>query len=180
MATPAREWSVRVATSDDAEQLAKVHVAAWQVGYRGLLQHEFLLALNPRNPARVVRWRERVRDGSVYVATINDALIMGFIQFGPSRDAADDARLELQAIYVWPELWGLGVADKLMAQLPNVPTFLWVIAGNARARRFYEKHGFTPDGGERTRTIDDNVVFEVRYTREVRRRVYARRKNGDK
>jgi hypothetical protein len=42
---------------------------------------------------------------------------------------------------------------------------LWVLAGNARARRFYEIAGWVADGAERTSEVFGATVSEVRYRR---------------
>lgn len=40
---------------------------------------------------------------------------------------------------------------------------LWVLEGNARARRFYERSGFRADGTEEPFEVDGVAVPEVRY-----------------
>jgi hypothetical protein len=42
---------------------------------------------------------------------------------------------------------------------------LWVLPGNARARRFYEIAGWVADGTERTADVFGVTVPEVRYRR---------------
>jgi hypothetical protein len=44
---------------------------------------------------------------------------------------------------------------------------LWVLADNVRARRFYERAGFTADGAEQWEEHGDVSLREVRYAREV-------------
>jgi putative acetyltransferase len=60
----------------------------------------------------------------------------------------------LHGFYVRPEWWGTGVADELhaaalgaMADCPELK--LWVLEENHRARRFYEKRGWRPNGETR-------------------------------
>ena len=43
---------------------------------------------------------------------------------------------------------------------------LWVLADNARARRFYERHGWTADGASQALTIP-GAPIEVRYEQDV-------------
>lgn len=45
---------------------------------------------------------------------------------------------------------------------------LWVLKGNARARRFYERAGFRPDGAEEPFEVEGVAVPEVRYVRALR------------
>jgi hypothetical protein len=44
---------------------------------------------------------------------------------------------------------------------------LWVLAGNTRARAFYEAWGFTPDGTSMLWQADDEPLSEVRYCRTL-------------
>ena len=44
---------------------------------------------------------------------------------------------------------------------------LWVLKGNDRARRFYQRAGFTADGAEEPFDVDGVAVPEVRYVREL-------------
>jgi RimJ/RimL family protein N-acetyltransferase len=60
----------------------------------------------------------------------------------------------LHGFYVLPEYWGTGVAaelhDAALAHMPDCPEIrLWVLEGNDRARRFYEKHGWRLNGETR-------------------------------
>lgn len=55
----------------------------------------------------------------------------------------------LDTLYVAPSQHGTGLADRLLALvLDDESTTLWLIAGNERARRFYERRGFAMWGEE--------------------------------
>jgi GNAT superfamily N-acetyltransferase len=63
----------------------------------------------------------------------------------------------LHRLYVHPAEWGSGVAgvlhDDALAVLRedgSAAVSLWVLADNARARRFYERRGWRLNGDERT------------------------------
>jgi len=63
-------------------------------------------------------------------------------------------RCWLHGFYVLPEHWGTGVADELhdaalAEQRDCAELRLWVLEANARARRFYERHGWRPNGETR-------------------------------
>jgi GNAT superfamily N-acetyltransferase len=95
--------------------------------------------------------------------------------YGPSRENGRRlARGELYALYVAPELIGTGAGRALMTEalarataegFPDLA--LWVLKGNAPARRFYERAGFRPDGAEETFEADGVLVPEVRYVRAL-------------
>ena len=71
---------------------------------------------------------------------------------------------ELRAIYVDPTYWGTGVATALHRRAAAC-TQLDVIAANARARRFYEREGWTLAGEGEPHDFDGTVVPFVRYRR---------------
>jgi len=62
----------------------------------------------------------------------------------------------LDGLYVRPAFWGTGVAaelhDRAVAALRDAgvgTARLWVLEANDRARRFYERRGWRPDGSTR-------------------------------
>jgi len=78
----------------------------------------------------------------------------------------------LYAIYVDVEQFGAGVGPALLresvrrcADAGHRRMLLWVLKGNDRARRFYERAGFTADGAEEPFDVDGVAVPEVRYAR---------------
>ena len=73
--------------------------------------------------------------------------VRGFVAYGPSRDEDGHGMLEVYTLYVDPASWGMGIGSSLMARVPpDQPVSLWVAERNARAREFYARHGFAPDG----------------------------------
>ena len=96
--------------------------------------------------ARLDWWRQRWRDQVVPVATITvaeaDDKVVGFV-------TVDPLTLDLDQMVVAPEAWGIGVASALIAQAKRISPAgldLHVNTDNARAIRFYEKHGFVISG----------------------------------
>jgi GNAT superfamily N-acetyltransferase len=82
--------------------------------------------------------------------------IVGFATFGPSRDADASGLGEIYALYVDPESYGGGTGRLLMAEARRRlhdagmnEAILWVLRGNKRAQRFYEREGWKPDGATR-------------------------------
>ena len=62
--------------------------------------------------------------------------------------------------------YGTGASDMLMdAALGDDPASLWVLEDNPRARAFYRRHGFDPDGAVKTHTVDGAAIREVRLVR---------------
>ncbi|MCR4906481.1 MAG: GNAT family N-acetyltransferase [Clostridiales bacterium] len=138
-----------VVTDEDARGKAIVHWKTWQAAYAGLIPDSYLH--HPAFPERCEKLAMAVRDGTL-IAKAGEQVI-GFAAFGAYRgdDLTDTA--ELDALYVLPEYWGRGVGYALMnaaaeavAGQPRIA--LWVLDGNERAIRFYERYGFRFDGAE--------------------------------
>ena len=162
---------VRRAVAGDAEDIAQVHVAAWQHAYRGILPDALLASLSV--PARTASWRRQLaepQDVATWVVRNADHPVRGFVAAGPSRDAdAPAGTRELYSLYVHPDAWGTGLGSRLMATalevLPDAST-LWVLEANERARRFYARHGWRLDGARRQESRRPAVLDEVRYRLE--------------
>ena len=79
----------------------------------------------------------------------------------------------LDGLYVVPERWGDGSADRLhdaalRALLADGARSarLWVLEDNRRARRFYEQRGWRPDGSERVVPYPPHPL-DIGYTKEL-------------
>ena len=90
-----------------------------------------------------------------------DGELMGLLVF--SRHP--EGRTEIEALHSLPESWGRGLGAAMLAFAldGNDATGLWAFEKNARARRFYEKHGFRFTG--ETRVSEFDGAMEVRYER---------------
>ena len=160
-------------TDDHIDQLAQVHTRSWQVGYRGQLPQELLDELDPARRADMWRrWLDRDGDDLLaFVALDEQERVIGFTASGEPRD--DDVPPtcgELYAIYVEPDRWSGGIGTELMATTTDALrdagytcATLWVLESNQRSRRFYERHGWEPDGREKVEPWGDAELHEVRY-----------------
>jgi GNAT superfamily N-acetyltransferase len=131
--------SLRAATPDDIDAIASVWHMGWRDGHLGhvpdaLLPHRQLIHFRTRVPTRVP-------DSTV--ATIASGVV-GFVT------VRDD---EVEQLYVAAAARGGGTADALMRHAEQVIAarfdvgWLAVVAGNARARRFYARNGWRDAGG---------------------------------
>ena len=114
------------------------------------------------------------------------ASIVGYASFGPETDVLsapwphplttegkDGKVAELYALYVRPAWWSTGTGRALMERVlarsagnGYSAITLWVLRDNRRARRFYERAGFAPDG--MTNVLGGlGGVTEVRYRRAL-------------
>jgi ribosomal protein S18 acetylase RimI-like enzyme len=101
--------------------------------------------------------------------------VVGFADVQPSRDDdADETTGEVPMIYALPEAWGTGVGRELMTTAVGAlrdagfrSATLWVLDSNERARRFYDRAGFAPDGATKSDTMAGAPITEVRYRRPL-------------
>ena len=160
--------AIRRAVPADAPQLGEVHVRTWQIAYEGLIPQAVLDSLDI--VARAARWRTTLEDasnpGRTWVA-LEEGKLIGFASSGPPRGDDAPAPLELWALYVHPRRHG-GGAGALLAEaaLGPDPAFLWVLDGNARAIRFYEKIGFRLDGATKVEHHGGVALHELRMVRD--------------
>lgn len=171
---PDRIPEVRPAEPRDAAAVAAIHIAAWRRAYAHVFPRAALASIPPGDRERM--WRELIAATGprrrVLVAGPPGGAPRGFAAWSPTRDRDRDPGLtaELCAIYVHPDAWGDGLGRVLMARgtaLAHADGFadatLWVVRDNPRARRFYERAGWTPDGAERDEEVLGMRVAEVRY-----------------
>jgi ribosomal protein S18 acetylase RimI-like enzyme len=164
-------------TRADIDAVAEVHVRSWQSAYAGLIPRSYLDRLDVARNAD--RRRELFGDGTGTVENLvaedRTGTVAGWACLGPYRDdegVGGDMEHdgELYAIYVHPERVGAGIGRALTEAVTARATArgfpwlrLWVLEGNASARRFYERAGFAPDGGAEPFTVEGVDVPELRY-----------------
>jgi GNAT superfamily N-acetyltransferase len=158
---------VRKATPEDAAGIARVQERGWQAAYRHVFPAE---ELDRGGFIQVDRWTERlVRPPAGWTTFVaeRDGEVIGFTSVGPSRDERGIG--ELYAIYVEPEEWSTGTGRALIEQAEEQlrtaygEVTLWVLEDNPRARAFYERAGWSVDGGRKAEARWGVRAPEVRY-----------------
>lgn len=133
--------SIRPAVAADMAGVADLWHVGWHDGHAGhvpdgLTAARTLEAFHARTPARV---------GDTTVAVTDSGELVGFVM------VVGD---EVEQVFVSRAARGTGVAAVLLGEASaqvaaagHDEAWLAVVTGNARARRFYEKHGWS-DGGD--------------------------------
>lgn len=159
---------VRRATLDDALAIAGIHVSAWRTAYRGLIPDQVLDSLSVAS--RETRWRRILgtpqSTSRVWVAADGD-FVVGFASTAPTVDEdATPGTAELYTLYLDPSWVGQGVGKLLLAHAVGdlgargfALVTLWVLAENRKAREFFERTAWAPDGQTQT----DEMGVQVRY-----------------
>lgn len=131
--------TLRPARPDDAPAVAAIWLPGWRDAHLGNVPDALLAVRTPESFGE--RAAERV--GDTTVATV-DGEVAGFVM------VVGD---EVEQVYVSAAHRGSGVATVLLAEaerrvaLGGHPrAWLAVVAGNARARRFYERCGWVDEG----------------------------------
>jgi ribosomal protein S18 acetylase RimI-like enzyme len=155
-----KEWcllNLRRAQVKDAPTLARVHVDSWRVAYRGLIPDSFIQGFTYQRREDAFRQSLAANAEETYLIEDDDNAdqAVGILTIGVCRDADLDASRtgEIWGIYIIPDYWRRGVGTRLVQEAERMlrsrgyrDAVLWVLEGNANARRFYEAMGFRPDG----------------------------------
>jgi ribosomal protein S18 acetylase RimI-like enzyme len=171
---------IRVMTDADVPAVSAIRVRGWQAAYAGIVPQEYLDAMDIAEDAAkrrefLAQARGRVRNLVAVAEPAVTGHVVGWAAFGPYRGEREGvADGELYALYVRPDLIGTGAGRALTSAVIAASSregrrrlLLWVLADNARARRFYAAAGFVPDGAEVTEEIQGVQLRTLRYTREL-------------
>jgi GNAT superfamily N-acetyltransferase len=131
--------AIRPARPEDAEAVAEIWRLGWRDGHLGNVPDELVKARTPESFSS--RAAELV--GRTAVAVV-DGEVAGFTMVHGD---------EVEQVYVAAHHRGSGVAAAVLAEAErrvrengHGTAWLAVVARNARARRFYERHGWTDEG----------------------------------
>jgi GNAT superfamily N-acetyltransferase len=170
------EVRVREARRGDELAVAEVHIRSWQEAYRELMPAEFLAALDPRERAARYTFEGGAEAPTTVVAVEvgGEESVLGFVTYGGSRDADARGLGEVYALYVDPgrHRGGLGrtlmeAAREALRERGFEEAILWVLDGNDRAGRFYEREGWTRDGARREENVYDIASNVSRFRRAL-------------
>lgn len=146
----ATRWS----TETDSRALAEVHAVAWRYAYAGIIPG---LTLERMIARRGPSWWWRMHDRGFRALVLDcDGAVVGYATLGRVRTPAD-RRGEIYELYLRPEVQGCGFGRRLFidarARLREGGLdglFVWALADNALACRFYRAMG----GAEVARSRD--------------------------
>ena len=153
---------IREARLDEAETLAEIQRDASVAAFAHIFppeRHPY-----PLDEVRA-RWAEAVENPNLTV-------LVAEVDGAPGGVAGCGAEW-LDGLYVRPEHWGSGLGRKLHDEVLGLlrkggssQCHLWVLEGNDRARRFYERLGWRENGDTRVVPFPPNPI-DVGYTIEL-------------
>lgn len=155
---------IRPMAADDVEEVSRLYVRSWQAGYKGLLPQFYLDLLSPE------RWQIAFTGQPGSFVLTEGGVIAGHSNARPAADEKMPGWGEVQMLYVLPEFWGRGFGTALLDNSVQWlkkqgfdRIYLWALDGNVRARRLYEKYGFTPTSDTLLCQVGNVEVTDIRY-----------------
>ncbi len=155
----------RFLETDNIDDVSRVYAQSWKSAYSGIVPQDYLDSL-PEN-----RWSKILLGELSNLWVVSDGKrIIGSSTYALARDEKYRGWGEIISIYLLPEYFHQGIGTKLLrASMNDLFTmgysnlYLWVLADNRSARRFYEKNGFRFNGDLMQSAIGGKTLNEVRY-----------------
>ncbi|MGP4060297.1 GNAT family N-acetyltransferase [Halobacillus sp. H74] len=138
--------NIRRAVSEDASQVAKVHVDVWRTTYENIIPNEYLRQLSYDKRERL--WRKNIRELDVYVAQNYHGNIVGFSTGSHNyRNRYNEYDGELSSIYILEAYQERGIGKKLLKAVVsrfkslNIISMIVLVLEENPAKHFYESFG---------------------------------------
>ena len=163
---------IRKALPEDASDYANCHISCWLSAYKGIVSDEFLSSMPCEMESRRERYKQAfINPGNCeYYCVKHEGKMIGLLFFGRSSDEDKPLAGEVIAIYLLEAFWSKGYGRIMMdyaveklKQSGYNEIVLWTFEQNARARRFYEKYGFSLDGKTKEMSNWGDPLPLVRY-----------------
>lgn len=132
-------------TEEEKDEKGCVHWQTWQETYKGLMPNDYLEKMTIDKCIEMAhRWPQ-----NTLLLKVDDKIV-GFVCYGENAEGGG----EIIAIYLLAEYQGRKLGYELMnaafAQMTDKKKVtLWVLKGNEKAIKFYERYGFLFDGTEK-------------------------------
>ena len=150
---------------DDLFAVSRVYEESWHAAYHGLLPQDYLDGIPAGNWVPFLK-----QAGRESLIMLDGGRIVGAAGCRAGRLPELPGWGEIISIYLLPEYWGKGWGKRLFSaaveQLEAMGCrgcFLWVLKGNQRARAFYARMGFWPNGTCADDEIGGVPVQEILY-----------------
>lgn len=161
--------SIKPLTPADAQAVSTLHLYIWKQAYAPIFGADRLQHL-PQEESRAT-WLERMHaSGYNGLGLWQQERFVGFAGWGEIAPTT----AEIFHFYLHPDLWGGGTASWFMQHLLQLlqhkgylQVVLWVLKGNERAQRFYQKQGFVPAHLEKQRHKWALTLEEVQFSNSL-------------
>ena len=151
----------------DESVLAQIQTESWKAAFQNILSKEVLEKVTAVHQAESM-YRRLLKEkiGNGYILEINGAGHC-IAWWDEARDLDCSGSAELICIHSLCDRWGHGYGRKMMEKVladikaaGYAKVVLWTFEENGRARRFYEKLGFSADGKTKTSFGTQEIRYE--------------------
>jgi GNAT superfamily N-acetyltransferase len=158
--------TIRKMHYEDTKQVQSIAKITWNATYEGIIPLEVqnnFLKLNYSDESM----KQRIERSIVYVAEV-EGKVVGFANYSTVRDGG---KVELAAIYLYPEFQGKGIGTALIQQavkeLKGIKEiYINVEKDNKNGMNFYEAKGFEIVK-ESDVEFDGHILKQVRMVKKV-------------
>jgi predicted N-acetyltransferase YhbS len=161
---------IRIARKSDAAEIARLHAASWRTAYRGALSDAYLDG--PIDAERLAVWRGRLEapaENQFVVVAESEGRLVGFACAYGGEDRQWGTFLD--NLHVEPALKRQGIGAQLMGEVaawsgkayPGQGIYLWVLASNLDAQRFYLRLGGENAGADLWTPPDGSALPKFRF-----------------
>ncbi len=149
------EFVIVPVNQSNLSEAAAVHAAAWQASHRSFCAPEFVMLHTPKRQAAYLKGKMEAGSG-IYLLVAD--VPAGVVSVTGSL---------IEDLYVLPERQNRGYGTELLrfaiAKCTDTPT-LWILENNVRAKRLYERLGFSVTG-RRNNITDGLDEIEMLWTK---------------
>lgn len=154
---------------DDRLKISRIYEESWKFAYQGIVPQDYLDGIPSGHWAGCLD-----REGVNSIIVVDNGELIGTSSYCRSRLPEFSDFGEIISIYLLPQYIGMGYGRQLLeaavrelAALGFRDIFLWALAENQRARKFYEKSGFVQTEHCVEHLIGGKKLLEVQYYRAV-------------
>lgn len=160
-------WELRKAQPADAELLAYVQTESWKAAFADILDAEELARCTDMKKTTAMYEKVLANPAIHMNLLLVDGKAHGITAWSRNRGSLPEQVAELICIHSLPDKWRKGYGSLMMEQALKEmeestyeEAILWVFADNARARAFYEKHGFVLSGQEKLAQGIKEIMYQ--------------------
>lgn len=143
---------IRKAAPGDASRIAEILIFAKRTAYRSIFQNDVVSFQEMQVLDLALHYRDD--PGALHdIYVFDDGIVKGMMRWQKHRGSDSDRSWELKELYIDPFFQGYGIGHQMILyfltaawenHIPDVS--LWVLEKNQTAIRFYQSHGFCPNG----------------------------------
>ena len=161
------EYTIERVKLGDESVLAYIQTESWKAGFKDILRADVLERCTQVDKATAMYRRLLEQNvGKGYILKV-EGKPHCIAWWDTTREKDMSGYAELICIHSLQDKWRKGYGSRMMNKiLEDVSTagfskvMLWVFEDNARARRFYEAHGFTTSGKTKPNIEPVEICYE--------------------